>query len=78
MGVGFKIIKMSVSLYDCFFREYELAEIGSKKINVKIYKKYFTKVLDNFLFLEFIKNASVLYPEMKFKVKGVERVVIVK
>lgn len=70
IGVSYKVIKMSVSLFDCFYREYIWGNISKKKIKRKIILKYVSKSFENFLFLEFIKQKPKINQEINIKIKS--------
>lgn len=73
IGLNYKLVRMSISSFDCLYREYVWADISKKKKNVKIMKKYMYKSLENFVFIEFIKTTPILEKKIKISFLLIEK-----
>ena len=69
-GFSFKILKTSISMFDCFFDEYKWASIGDKKMSRKVLVAYVKKSLSRALFKEFVKSRPSLSEVMTFNIRG--------
>jgi len=54
-GISFKIIRVSLCLFDCLYDEYHRNKVYEKKY-LYVYKKYFKNCLESLIIKEFIKK----------------------
>ena len=62
--ISYKFLRITISLFDCFYREYEWSNIKNKKKTKKIIKIYISRSIENWAFLEFIKQTPKLEKEL--------------
>lgn len=78
LGISYKTIRCSISLFDCLEKEYRWAEMGKKKKTKKILKKYIVRSLDQWAYTEFIKTNPCIGDELVLKRGGFNKTIKVE
>lgn len=68
IGFGYRVIKMSINMYNTFEKEYTWANIKQKKKSPKIIKQFLSRALEHFVFIEFIKHQPIIEKTMSVNV----------
>lgn len=74
-NMSYRIVKMSISLFDCLYNEYEWANMKNKKKTLKIINKYIFKSLEKWLYVEFIKVTPVLKKSLSIRKGSYEKTI---
>jgi hypothetical protein len=74
-NMNYKIIKMSISLFDCFYNEYHWANIKKKKKSFKIINQYVKNSLEKWFYIEFIKITPKLEKELVIQKWGYKKTI---